>query len=126
MDVRCPPGAAAEVEATLGELIGPDVEWRFLTRQDPVESPPSGAWFDAMTAAVLAGDPEGRVVPSCMGGGTDAKAFAKLGLQTYGFTPIGPDPDGRVPSGMHGVDERTPVAGLEWGQRVLRSFLERV
>lgn len=124
VDVRCPPGAADEVEATLADLIGPGVEWEFTSHQLPVESDPGAAWVEAMRAAVAASDPDGVVVPSCLGGGTDAKAFAKLGLATYGFTPLGPDPEGRRPEGVHAADERTPVASLRWGQRVLRRFLE--
>lgn len=124
VDVRCPPGAVAEVEATLAELVGPDVEWAYTSHQLPVESDPDAPWMEAMRAAVAASDPEGVVVPYCMGGGTDAKAFAKLGMATYGFTPLGPDPQGRRPAGVHAADERNPVAAIEWGAVVLRRFLE--
>lgn len=126
VDVRCPPGQTEAVEATLGELIGPDIDWEFTAKQPPVESPVDSAWFAAMRDAVVAFDPEGVVVPYCMGGGTDAKAFAKLGMQTYGFTPLGPDPENRRSEGQHSVDERTPVAAVEIGQKMLRAFLETV
>ncbi|WP_040159115.1 M20/M25/M40 family metallo-hydrolase [Nigerium massiliense] len=126
VDVRCPPGAVDETDAMLAELIGDKVEWEYSSRQDPVSSPVGGPWYDALCAAVRAADPEGVPFPNCMGGGTDAKAFAKLGMATYGFTPLGPDPDGRRFAGVHGVDERVPLESLRWGQRVLRDFLERV
>ena len=71
--------------------------------------------------------PRAVVFPYCMGGGTDAKAFAQLGIAGYGFAPLGEDP--RRPDrreGVHGVDERVPVASLLWGLGVLDDFLTRV
>lgn len=126
VDVRCPPGTFDETRATMVELAGGDVEIEFLSAGLPCEAPVDSAWFEAMTRVVREFDPDGVVVPLCMGGGTDAKAFAKLGLLTYGFTPLGPDPDGRRPGGIHGIDERNTVAGLRIGNRMLRRFLETV
>lgn len=124
IDVRCPPGAHDEVEATLIELIGPDVDWTYTAHQRPIEAPYDTEWFARMTACILRADPTGVVVPLCMGGGTDGKAFAKLGLLTYGFTPVMPDPEGRRPMNYHGVDERNTMAGVVAGQKVMRAFLE--
>ena len=84
-----------------------------------------GPWFAAMRDAVCAADPGAVVFPYCMGGGTDAKAFAPLGIAGYGFAPLGEDPDGRIAEGVHGVDERVPVASLLWGRQVLDDFLPR-
>jgi len=64
------------------------------------------------------------VVPYCLSGGTDAKHFSKLGIRCFGFSPL------RLPSeldfsGMfHGVDERVPVASLQFGVRVLDRLLD--
>jgi acetylornithine deacetylase/succinyl-diaminopimelate desuccinylase-like protein len=84
------------------------------------------AWFDSMADALTAFDPEGIVVPFCMGGGTDAKAFAELGMDCFGFAPL------YLPEGFdhrlmaHGVDERVPVEGLRFGVNVLDRFLSTV
>ncbi|HYQ63686.1 MAG TPA: hypothetical protein VET29_10480, partial [Actinophytocola sp.] len=81
---------------------------------------------DAMAGALRAEDPEAVVVPYCLGGGTDAKAFAKLGIDGYGFAPLYL-PEGFNHHGMaHGVDERVPVAGLRFGVNVLDRFLSTV
>lgn len=125
-DVRCPPGYDEQMHRVLGELIGPEVEWEYSSRQAPVQSPVDGEWFAAMRAAIERHDPEAKVVPYCMGGGTDSKAFARLGIQTYGFTPAEPDPQGRFGAGMHGIDERIPVASVVTGQRILDDFLRTV
>jgi acetylornithine deacetylase/succinyl-diaminopimelate desuccinylase-like protein len=82
-----------------------------------------GPLVDAMSQALNAEDPEGRPVPYCLSGGTDAKSFARLGMRCFGFSPL------RLPAeldftGMfHGIDERVPIDGLQFGTRVLSRFL---
>lgn len=61
-----------------------------------------------------------------MGGGTDAKPFAELGIEGYGFSPLVPDAEGRLGQGMHGVDECVPVASLCAGLEILADFLASV
>ena len=41
-----------------------------------------------MTSALLAEDPDARVVPYCLSGGTDAKSFSRLGIRCFGFAPL--------------------------------------
>ena len=125
VDVRVPPGCDDEVHETLTRLIGDDVEWEYTSRSDGIASPLDGPWFDAMAAALRAADPEAVVVPYCMGGGTDAKSFSKLGISCYGFTPHTPAAVG-IAANYHGVDERIPVEALEGGHAVLREFLVTV
>jgi acetylornithine deacetylase/succinyl-diaminopimelate desuccinylase-like protein len=91
--------------------------------QPPVEAPIDSTWFDAMTAALCTEDPGAVVVPYCMGGGTDAKAFHKLGIDCYGFAPLRLPLDYDYRAQAHGVDEHVPVAALEFGSRVLSHFL---
>ncbi len=79
-------------------------------------------WFEARQAAIVRADPEAVVVPYCMGG-ADANAFTPLGLACFGFAPLGMDPLGRELAGVHGVDERIPVASLEAGRLILEDFL---
>lgn len=126
VDVRCPPGYVEELLATLHQLVGEDVTCEHLVFNQPVQAPTEGHWFAAMVDAVRRETPEAVVVPSCMGGGTDAKAFSPLGIACYGFAPHTPDPEGRVLSGVHGVDERVPVASVRGGLRVLTHFLDTV
>lgn len=126
VDVRCPPGTEDLVRQTLAELVGDQVHHEYITRGAPLESPTSGPWWDAMCASIVAHDPEAVIVPGCMGGGTDNKAFAPLGMATYGFTPAPPDPQGRVAAGYHGIDERVPVASLQGAAEMMRDFLQNV
>lgn len=126
IDVRCPPGYEDELEAVIDKLLADDATREFVSLGRSVESPPDSQWFRAMERAILDHDPDGVVVPFCMGGGTDAKAFSAIGIACYGFAPLGLDGGGRVVHGVHGVDERVPIESLVSGQRILASFLERV
>lgn len=125
VDVRTLPGIEDEVLAVVDDLLGPGVTRRFVAHQPPVQAPMDTPWFTALADALRANDEEAVVLPYCMGGGTDAKAFATLGIDCYGFAPLW------VPRGFdyramaHGVDERVPVAGLGFGVRVLDHFLSR-
>jgi acetylornithine deacetylase/succinyl-diaminopimelate desuccinylase-like protein len=65
------------------------------------------------------------MVPYCLSGGTDAKSFARLGVRCFGFTPLRLPPELDFAGMFHGVDERVPVAALQFGTRVLDNFLDR-
>jgi len=123
VDVRTLPGTEAEVLAQIDRLLGPGIEREFLTYQEAVSAPIDSPWFTALADALRAEDPAAVVVPYCMGGGTDAKAFAPLGIDCYGFAPVLVPPDYPYRAMAHGVDERIPVAGLHFADRVLDRFL---
>lgn len=123
VDGRVLPGYEEEFAATMDELTGPHVRWEYLHREVPLEAPLDAPVVTAMTEALLAEDPGATVVPYCMGGGTDAKQFSRLGIAGYGFTPL------RLPPGFdyyalfHGVDEQVPVSALHFSVRVMTRFL---
>lgn len=126
VDTRVLPGTEDELLAEVDRLIGPAVTREFLANQPPVQAPVDTPWFTAMAAALTAEDPEGVVVPFCMGGGTDAKAFAGLGIQCFGFAPLWLPENFDHRLMAHGVDERVPVEGLRFGANVLDRFLSTV
>ena len=76
-----------------------------------------------MAAALRAEDPGARAVPYMLSGGTDAKAFARLGIRCFGFAPLRLPADLNFSALFHGIDERVPVDGLQFGVRVLDRFL---
>ncbi|MGW4116349.1 M20/M25/M40 family metallo-hydrolase [Actinosynnema sp. NPDC004786] len=123
LDVRTLPGTTDELLAAVDRALGPDVRREFLADEPPVQAPIDTPWFDAMAAALRAEDPDAVVVPYCMGGGTDAKAFHRLGIDCYGFAPLSLPPGYDYRAMPHGVDERVPVDGLRFGVRVLDRFL---
>ncbi|MBA2311067.1 MAG: M20/M25/M40 family metallo-hydrolase [Pseudonocardiales bacterium] len=125
VDCRVLPGRQEAFEREVDELLGPDVtrEWVVPTDLPAWETDFDGDLIEAMTAALQAEDPDARTVPYMLSGGTDAKAFNKLGMRCFGFAPLRLPPDLDFASLFHGVDERVPVDALRFGARVLDRFL---
>ncbi len=124
IDGRFLPGYEEEFLAQVDELLGPKVRREFIHQDIAVETSADGDLYEAMTAALLAEDPEGRVVPYTMFGGTDAKSFSRLGIRCFGFAPLRLPADLDFSGMFHGIDERVPVDGLHFGVRVLDAFLD--
>jgi len=80
---------------------------------------------EAMKSCLTAEDPQGRVAPYLMSGGTDAKAWHRLGIRCFGFSPLQLPPDLDFLGMFHGIDERVPVTSLEFGCRVLDRFFDQ-
>lgn len=122
-DCRVLPGRQAAFEREVDELIGPNVTREWITKLDSYETTFDGHLVDAMNDAVLAHDPNGRTVPYMLSAGTDAKAFARLGIRCFGFAPLRLPPELDFAALFHGVDERVPVDALHFGTRVMEHFL---
>ncbi len=126
VDGRFLPGFEDEFFNTLAELCGEQITIDWVSKQPAWETQYDGDLVEAMTRSLLAEDPDARVAPYLMSGGTDAKHFRKLGMRSYGFAPL------RLPENLdftalfHGVDERVPVDALEFGARVFDRFLDDV
>jgi acetylornithine deacetylase/succinyl-diaminopimelate desuccinylase-like protein len=123
IDCRLLPGGEERFYATLAEIVGPDVAIELLHGDTAYETSFDGPLVDAMNAALLAEDPDGRPVPYCLSGGTDAKSFSRLGMRCFGFSPLRLPPELDFAGMFHGVDERVPIEGLRFGTRVLSRFL---
>ena len=124
IDGRFLPGHEDEFFAEFDQLLGPGVRREFINHHIALETTFDGALAEAMTAALLDTDPEAKVVPYCLSGGTDAKSFSRLGIRCFGFTPLRLPPDLDFAGLFHGVDERVPVAALEFGATVLDRFID--
>ena len=124
IDCRVLPGRKEAFEREIDELIGPDVTREWERDLPSYETTFDGDLVDAMNGALLAVDPEARTVPYMLSGGTDAKAFAKLGIRCFGFIPLRLPPELDFAALFHGVDERVPVDALHFGTQVLEHFLK--
>ena len=124
VDARFLPGHEADVLATLERLAGEHVQVEVLHRDIALDAPFDGDLVTAMRTSLLAEDPEASILPYCLSGGTDNKALSRLGIRGYGFAPLQLPADLDFVPMFHGVDERVPVASLEFGARVLRRFLD--
>ncbi len=123
IDCRTLPGQADTFLDQLREVIGADIEIEHVSQQVAVETEFDGALVASMGAALRAEDPGARTVPYLMSGGTDAKAFATLGIRCFGFAPLRLPAELNFSALFHGIDERVPIEGLKFGVRVLDRLL---
>ncbi|SDJ74442.1 Acetylornithine deacetylase/Succinyl-diaminopimelate desuccinylase [Nonomuraea maritima] len=119
VDGRYMPGLQEEFLETVDRLLGPKVTREFVNLEEAPAAPYPSAFFDELAGTLAAEDPGARPVPYVLAGGTDAKSFNRIGITTYGFTPLMLRPDLDYFGMFHGKDERVPVEGLEFGTRVL-------
>jgi acetylornithine deacetylase/succinyl-diaminopimelate desuccinylase-like protein len=124
IDGRFLPGYEDELNETIRSIIGPDITIETVSRDIALEVNFEGDLVDAMCNAITKHDPEGIPVPYLMSGGTDNKALSELGIVGYGFSPLRLPADLDFMALFHGVDERVPISGLEFGVNVLADFLE--
>jgi acetylornithine deacetylase/succinyl-diaminopimelate desuccinylase-like protein len=125
VDGRFLPGHEDEFFAKVDELIGDQVTREMVVHDNALETEFSGGLVEAMKSCLAAEDPQSRVAPYLMSGGTDAKAWSRLGIRCFGFSPLQLPPDLDFMGMFHGIDERVPVTALEFGCRVLDRFFDQ-
>lgn len=120
LDGRYLPGVSIEefVEE-VADACGPLVTVEAAGYGPPIEVPADTPLFKAIEAAIKASDPGAAVAPYLVSGYTDAKHYARLGIRTYGFTPLTLPPGFAFASLFHAVDERIPVDGFVDGAGML-------
>jgi acetylornithine deacetylase/succinyl-diaminopimelate desuccinylase-like protein len=123
VDGRFLPGGEAEFLASIDRLAGPRITRETTVGDIALETEFDTATVAAMTRALASHDPSSRTVPYMLSAGTDAKALARLGIRGYGFVPLRLPPSLDFGSLFHGVDERVPISGLQFGVDVLEEFL---
>jgi len=124
IDGRFLPGYEDELNETIAKIVGPNITVETVTHDIALEVDFEGDLVESMCNAILAFDPEGIPVPYLMSGGTDNKALSELGIVGYGFSPLKLPADLDFMALFHGVDERVPIEGIEFGVKVLEEFLE--
>ncbi len=113
-----------EIERRLGDL-GERCEVELLIHGPAAEAPIDTPLYDLLEATIREHDPEGVPLPGMPPFATDAKHTARLGVPTYGFSPLRLDPDERFLERFHGVDERVGLDALRWGLPVLDDVVRR-
>ncbi|MFD8820184.1 M20/M25/M40 family metallo-hydrolase [Streptomyces sp. NPDC059627] len=124
VDGRFLPGHEEEFLADVDRILGPNVVRADVHSDKALETSFDGALVEAMQSSLLAEDPTAKAVPYMLSGGTDAKSFDDLGIRGFGFAPLKLPPELDFAGMFHGVDERVPVDGLQFGVRVLDRFID--
>ncbi len=125
VDGRFLPGQEDEFLRVVDELLGDKITREMVTHDRALETEFSGDLVEAMKACLAAEDPQSRTAPYLMSGGTDAKAWHRLGVRCFGFSPLQLPPDLDFLGMFHGIDERVPTTALEFGSRVLDRFFDQ-
>ncbi|MDI7269026.1 MAG: M20/M25/M40 family metallo-hydrolase, partial [Myxococcota bacterium] len=128
VDGRTLPGQnTADLVREIRAAIGKEIDIEVVREAPPVEAPLDHPMLDAIRAVLREHDPDGAVVPSLTPGYTDAKAWSRLGIACYGFTPVRFPDDFPVQYStlFHSTDERIPLEGLRFGLDVLGDLVER-
>lgn len=126
LDCRLLPGEDPQQFVTTLEKVvdDPDVRFSILLNFPPLASEVETELFRAIRTVAEKNDPQAPVIPSVLGGFTDAHYFRRKGIVSYGFTalPFSEEDTRRV----HGTNERIPLASLQEGIRTLLSVIEEL
>jgi acetylornithine deacetylase/succinyl-diaminopimelate desuccinylase-like protein len=126
LDGRLLPGfTPVDMIRELGALLeGIDVEIQVLRYE---EGPPEAdmGLFSTLEQVMKTVDPEGIPMPLLLTAVTDARHLSRIGIQSYGFTPMKLNSGVNFFSSVHGVNERIPVAALEFGSEAVFKLLQR-
>jgi acetylornithine deacetylase/succinyl-diaminopimelate desuccinylase-like protein len=126
LDCRLLPGfGPGDVFRELRDLANVDMELELL-RFDPGPSDVDMALFPTLGGTLRELDPAARPMPLLLPAVSDARFFARLGIQTYGFLPMQLPPEMRFMELVHAEDERIPVASMEFGTAAVGRLLERL
>jgi acetylornithine deacetylase/succinyl-diaminopimelate desuccinylase-like protein len=124
LDGRLLPGFKPDdMMAELRRIVGEDVELE-LVRHDPGPAEPDMGLFEMLAGILRESDPGAHPFPTLLPGVTDGRHFSRLGIQTYGFTPMNSPQGHDLLQSAHAADERIPVESLEFGANAIYKALQ--
>jgi acetylornithine deacetylase/succinyl-diaminopimelate desuccinylase-like protein len=120
------PAVRADLRRRIGEELWATMDVEIVVSGDPVEAPVDNELYRILAATLLDHDPAAVPVPIMAPFATDAKyTNLRLGIPTYGFSPLRLAPDERFLERFHGVDERVSLDALRFGLPVLYDVVRR-
>jgi acetylornithine deacetylase/succinyl-diaminopimelate desuccinylase-like protein len=126
LDGRLLPGAEPDdLIRELHDLLGADLQLEVVWF-DPMPGEPDLSHYETLADVLRGFDPQGIPVPYLQVGVTDARFFAQLGVQTYGFLPMRLPDDLVLTDLIHAADERIPADTLEDGVGAILEAVRRI
>jgi acetylornithine deacetylase/succinyl-diaminopimelate desuccinylase-like protein len=119
------PSMRAELRRRIGEDLMPRVEIELEQVGPSVQAPLDSPLYRLLEEVVVSRDPDGVPLPFMAPFATDAKHLARIGVPTYGFSPLRVGPDDGLLALMHGDDERVSVEALAFGLPALWEAVAR-
>jgi len=125
LDGRLLPGFRPEhILAELRPVGGPGVAYEVM-HYDPGPADPDMGLFEILAGVLRETDSQATPAPLMLSGTSDARFFSRLGIQTYGFTPMKLPDDFRFIETIHAADERIPVEAVGFGTDAIYRVLQR-
>jgi acetylornithine deacetylase/succinyl-diaminopimelate desuccinylase-like protein len=126
LDGRVLPGQTPDdLVRELEGLVGDLAEFEVVHEEPAVRAEPDLTLYPMLAEIIRREDPGGVPIPALIPGYTDARHFARLGIQTYGFLPMRLPKDITVEL-IHAPDERVPAEAIRFGVDCLVDAIRRV
>ncbi|MBU0993431.1 MAG: M20/M25/M40 family metallo-hydrolase [Proteobacteria bacterium] len=97
-----------------------------VARYEPCSSEIDLTHFEMLADILREKDPGCIPIPFLMPAMTGARFFSRLGIQTYGFTPMNLPKGFEFAKLVHSENERIPVRCLEFGTQAIFSLIQRL
>ncbi len=126
LDCRLLPGEdPQQFVATLTEVIDdPQVELSVLLNFRPVASKAETSLFEAIASVAKRQHPDALILPGMLSGFTDSHYFREKGIVSYGFSGLALNEGESY--GVHGPNERVPLASLRDATQILFAILQEL
>jgi acetylornithine deacetylase/succinyl-diaminopimelate desuccinylase-like protein len=125
LDGRLLPGYGPEdMIKEIRRIIGDHVELE-IVRYEPGPAEPDMGLFDTLAGIMQDADPGAIPIPLLMPAVSDARVFSRLGIHTYGFTPMKLPPGFNFFKTVHAADERIPANAVAFGANAIYELLRR-
>jgi acetylornithine deacetylase/succinyl-diaminopimelate desuccinylase-like protein len=125
LDGRLLPGLNPDhMRQELRALLGGNFDLEII-RHDAGPAEPDMDLFATLADILRQNDPNGHPIPLVLMGVTDARFFSKLGIQTYGFTPMQLPHNFNFTELAHAANERIPIEAMDFGTQAIFEALQR-
>ena len=125
LDGRLLPGFSPDdMIKEMRQIIGDEAELEIVL-YEPGPAEPNMGLFDELAGILKDSDPEAIPIPLLLPAVSDARIFSRLGIQTYGFTPMKLPPDFKFFETIHAADERIPMDAVAFGAEAMYALLNR-
>jgi acetylornithine deacetylase/succinyl-diaminopimelate desuccinylase-like protein len=125
LDGRVLPGQTThDLVLELEALASGLAEFEIVREEPAVPAEPDLTLYPMLAEIIREREPEGTPMATLIPGYTDARHFARLGIQTYGFLPMRLPPDISTAL-IHAPNERVPAQAIEFGAECVFEAIRR-
>ena len=119
------PAMREELRRRIGDELWGRIDVELVVDGPAAQAPMDHPLYRLLEQVVRTHDPAGVPLPFLAPFATDAKHLARIGVPTYGFSPLKTGSTDGLLALMHADDERLGVEALAWGFPVLFDAVTR-